>query len=316
MDGKTLIKTYGTYMQERFKNKNPEKIKELQNLLLLHNQEDVQNLPAVSKILSYTDLFQSLPEIVNEGFYTEEQVSELVNAGFYIEEQMSKLVNTEIYTKKQPSEILAKNTLSSWQIPDCYVVTFSLPPLFTSMLKNREENLYYPIPNSSQIPRSKLTGHQTCNAAELRGIRPSRQSPNGCASTSAQLVARGNKTVMLQLSEEHAILTIPVINDVLKYYYPNYKDYYYLPKEDKAIHKSVGIYVEKEYRKKATADTAYLSRKGLYLPQPTPVFTPAFQYERKDELSFFQLTETTDVHSETFQLFLLQWWRKFLNDVI
>ena len=25
---------------------------------------------------------------------------------------------------------------------------------------------------SSQIPRSKLTGHQTCNAAELRGIDP------------------------------------------------------------------------------------------------------------------------------------------------
>ena len=37
-------------------------------------------------------------------------------------------------------------------------------------------------------------GHQTCNAAELWGIRPSRQSPNGCASTSARLVARVNKT--------------------------------------------------------------------------------------------------------------------------
>lgn len=244
MDGKKLIKLYGTYMQERFKNKNPDKIEELQYLLLLHNQEDVQNLPAVSAILFYTDLFQSLPEIVNAGFYT----------------------------KDKTSEISYKDILSNRQIPDCYAITFSIPLLFSSMLKIRE-NFCYPI--------------QNCN-----------------------------KNVVLQLSEEQVILTLPVINDVLRYYYPNYKDYYYLPKEDKAIHKSVGIYVEKEYRKKATADTAYLSQKGLYLPQPTHVFTPAFQYERKEEISFFQLTEMTDVQSETFQLFLLQWWRKFFKDII
>ena len=60
-------------------------------------------------------------------------------------------------------------------------------------LKSAIGGFLYVMPSLSQIPRSKLTGHQTCNAAELRGIRPSRQSPNGCASTSARLVARGNK---------------------------------------------------------------------------------------------------------------------------
>lgn len=45
----------------------------------------------------------------------------------------------------------------------------------------------------SQIPRSKLAGHQTCCIAELRGIRPSRHSPNIHAGMAAWLVARGNK---------------------------------------------------------------------------------------------------------------------------
>lgn len=39
----------------------------------------------------------------------------------------------------------------------------------------------------------QATGYQACSAAEQRGIRPSRQSPNGHASMSAWLVARGNK---------------------------------------------------------------------------------------------------------------------------
>ena len=45
--------------------------------------------------------------------------------------------------------------------------------------------------NTSQIPRSKLTGQQSCSAAKLRGIRPSRHSPNARASTAlGSLLAR------------------------------------------------------------------------------------------------------------------------------
>lgn len=43
----------------------------------------------------------------------------------------------------------------------------------------------------------------------------------------------------------------------LKLYYSDYKNYYYLPMEDNAIHKSVGIYVDPEHRVQATAATCY-----------------------------------------------------------
>ena len=46
----------------------------------------------------------------------------------------------------------------------------------------------------SQTPRSKAMGHATCFiVAELRGIWPSQHSPDGQASLSARLIARGNK---------------------------------------------------------------------------------------------------------------------------
>ena len=238
MDGKKLIKLYGTYMQERFKNKNPESIEELQHILLLHNQEDVQNLPLVCTILSYIDLFEKLPAILS--------------ADFYDKDTNSKLSLTDF---------ISENTTHGY-----YRVSFSVPEQFSDLLKESPEFLY-PLPNS-------------------------------------------NETVSLTFLKETAVLIIPVIKDQLNYYYPNYKDYFYLPKEDKAIHKSVGIYVEKEYRKKATADTAYFKQDGFFLPQLEPIFSPFFQYDRKDPFTFFQLTETIDFQSKQFQLFLLQWWMK------
>lgn len=63
----------------------------------------------------------------------------------------------------------------------------------------------------------------------------------------------------------------------LKYFYPNYQDYYYLPYEDMAIHKSVGEYVSDKARKKATAKTCYTRKNGCFLPQLIPLFQPVFR---------------------------------------
>ena len=62
------------------------------------------------------------------------------------------------------------------------------------------------------------------------------------------------------------MLFLPVYSGELKYFYPNPSDYYYLPLEDCAMHKSVASFVEKEYRKKATAATCYTKKTGTFLP--------------------------------------------------
>lgn len=86
-------------------------------------------------------------------------------------------------------------------------------------------------------------------------------------------------------------LTVPLTDDALKYFYPNYKDYYYLPLEDTAMHKSVASYVDKAHRKQATASTCYTKKKGMFLPQFDPGFqSPAFYKNYRDKISYFACT--------------------------
>jgi hypothetical protein len=61
-------------------------------------------------------------------------------------------------------------------------------------------------------------------------------------------------------------LSVPIFADVMKHYYKDYNNYYYLPEEDRAVHKSIGRYVEKEYRKKCTPDKCYIKKEGVFLP--------------------------------------------------
>ena len=53
-----------------------------------------------------------------------------------------------------------------------------------------------------------------------------------------------------QYPKEKTVIRTKVINDSLKYFYTDYKNYYYLPKEDMAIHKSVAAYVDRDHKKK------------------------------------------------------------------
>lgn len=63
-------------------------------------------------------------------------------------------------------------------------------------------------------------------------------------------------------------IQIPLYRGTLYHFFKNYKDYYYLPAEDTAIHKSVGTYVEKEFRQQAKASNCYTRKEGVFLPVP------------------------------------------------
>ena len=63
-------------------------------------------------------------------------------------------------------------------------------------------------------------------------------------------------------------IQIPLYQGTLYHFFKNYKDYFYLPAEDTAIHKSVGAYVEKEFRQTAKASNCYTKKEGIFLPVP------------------------------------------------
>lgn len=89
-----------------------------------------------------------------------------------------------------------------------------------------------------------------------------------------------------ETERELLTLSIPLFQGELKRYYADYQNYFYLIFEDQAIHKSVGQYVEKDARKKATAKTCYTRVAGTFLPQPEEIFELSLKAEYKDRLSY------------------------------
>lgn len=86
-------------------------------------------------------------------------------------------------------------------------------------------------------------------------------------------------------------IRIPIYEGELKYFYDNYRDYFYLPAEDMAIHKSVATFVDKQYRERAKACNCYTRKTGTFLPQLNTIMSPTFKLEHKDKISYFELTQ-------------------------
>ena len=103
--------------------------------------------------------------------------------------------------------------------------------------------------------------------------------------------------------ESKGILRVPVYTEELKYFYTDYKNYYYLPKEDVAMHKSVASFVDKAHRVQATAATCYTRKHSSYLPQWDYLFEPFFKREYKSPLLFFELTDDFKTNREAFALY-------------
>lgn len=87
------------------------------------------------------------------------------------------------------------------------------------------------------------------------------------------------------------LFKVPLYDEELKYFYSNYKDYYYLPTEDIALHKAVASFVDKNHRMQATASTCYTRKYSTYLPQWNIIVEPFFKRDYKSKEFFFEVTD-------------------------
>ncbi len=96
-----------------------------------------------------------------------------------------------------------------------------------------------------------------------------------------------------ELSEQKARFHIPIYRGPLRYFLPGRPaDYYYLPQEEMAVHKSVGIYVDKSCRVKATSETCYIKKEGVYLPgDKAPEGLPLFYESGRSGRPWVQLID-------------------------
>lgn len=104
-------------------------------------------------------------------------------------------------------------------------------------------------------------------------------------------ISYGNSQFYFTGFQNTGKLKIRIYTGELKFFYPNYQDYYYLPEEDCSIHKSVAFYVDKNFRTKAKAANCYSKKTGKFLPQSDSVVTPYFKIEYKDKQTFFELSD-------------------------
>ncbi|MCQ2522061.1 MAG: ribonuclease H-like domain-containing protein [Lachnospiraceae bacterium] len=100
-----------------------------------------------------------------------------------------------------------------------------------------------------------------------------------------------------------ASLKIPLYEEEMKFFYSGYKNYYYLPAEDMAMHKSVATYVDKEHRVQATASNCYTRKQSFYLPQWEPLFTPFFKRDYASKEIFFELSDEFKKNRSGFSMY-------------
>ncbi len=102
---------------------------------------------------------------------------------------------------------------------------------------------------------------------------------------------------------EEASLKIPLYEEEMKFFYSGYKNYYYLPAEDMAMHKSVASFVDKEHRVQATAANCYTRKQSLYLQQWEPLFTPFFKRDYASKEIFFELSDEFKKNRSGFSMY-------------
>jgi uncharacterized protein YprB with RNaseH-like and TPR domain len=77
-----------------------------------------------------------------------------------------------------------------------------------------------------------------------------------------------NQYYCIDMNNESIFIKISLLEDELKYYFKNYKDYYYIKSEDEAVHKQVAKYINKKNKTKATRENCYIKKRGIFIPLP------------------------------------------------
>ncbi len=108
----------------------------------------------------------------------------------------------------------------------------------------------------------------------------------------------------LSLSGRRLTLSVRLFDGELKHFYSDYQNYYYLIYEGYAVHKSVGQFVDRAARKKATARTCFTRARGLFLPQPAPLWPQRLKTDYSDRRIYAPYSPSLFAQEKTALLYL------------
>lgn len=228
-----------------------------------------ENLKNVNSDNSYKIMLASgLPSIMNTKSYALLQVLLLHN-----KEDLTGLLSI--------SSVLAYVDLFTCNInKTLYNFTENELKIHINLFSKIPNKLYFDIPirNTKYVSGDSIENNNNCEMAPFSDINDN-------------LTLLKEYVISYRFEYDYGDICIPYFKTELKHFFKDYKDYYYLPSEDSAIHKSLAEYVDKNYRKKATKSTAYIKKSGYFLPQVEKLFDPEFQIDCKDKLFWFDSKE-------------------------
>ncbi len=108
----------------------------------------------------------------------------------------------------------------------------------------------------------------------------------------------------IEIEGKQVQVTLYLLPLNLYHYFPDYRNYYYLPEEDTAIHKSVASFVDPSHREKAKAQNCYVKKQGTFLPQTAEHYQPSFSRCYKDSVSWFEYQPGIEEDLETFSAYI------------
>jgi len=280
--------------------------------------ENPQNEPIV--LASFFEFIQNFKTIVHfngEGFDMPYLISKLAKYNlpysfkdfhsfdiFKHTRKVHKLLKLENYKQKTIEKYLGIERTDKFSggelinVYNQYLITKDDELLHVLLLHNKDDIVgmlqLLPILSYSLITEGKyvINSIETNTVIDFEGVESKESIFIGTLDTTIpKRVSFGNDIFYLTASNNSLKLRVKVYTGELKYFYSNYKDYFYLPEEDTSIHKSIAFYVDKNYRTKAKAANCYSKKTGMFLPQFDEIVNPYFKIDYNDKLTYFELED-------------------------
>lgn len=112
--------------------------------------------------------------------------------------------------------------------------------------------------------------------------------------------------VSIYVKNREVLLCFPIQRGELKTFFPDPENYYYLPDEDCAVHKSVGIYVDPDHRQKANRKNCYTRSFCDYITVPSNGEKSKLRQTYEDKHIYLDLNHMSDKTLKDFILLALQ----------
>ena len=191
-------------------------------------------------------------------------------------------------------EIFRDDIYSGGELIRVYDSYLSAPSeaLYNTLLQHNSDDLagllkILPILSYAELFEGKFIVHSCTFTNDLEEMIFTMETENPLP----KQISFGNGSFYFTGFQKTCKLKVRLYSGTLKHFYANYQDYYYLPAEDLAIHKSVAFYVDKNHRVQSKAANCYGKKAGKFLPQISPLVTPSFRTQYKDKITYFEPTK-------------------------